>query len=129
MMSRDKLRQVKSAARKMDFHPTTQLIHTLVDHGLEVLDELEGGRSTQELRAELKERERQVGLALDDLHVWAREAYAATYRDGNLRTVDTVAKVRVGIELVKQMITAKGPKWRREWSWYTPRVSEEFGDD
>ena len=43
MMTRGRLCQIKSAARQRDFCPSPQLVHSLVDHGLEALNELEGG--------------------------------------------------------------------------------------
>lgn len=113
MIGRDKLHQLKSAARKPDFEPTTQLVHTLLDHGLEALDQMEGGKSTQELRTELVERERQVKLGLADLR-------AELERLGDAKALFTLA-------MVQQMFAAKGPAWLREWSYYTPRIDEEFG--
>jgi len=38
MTTRDKLRQLKRAARKFDFEPNTQLVHSLLDHGMDALD-------------------------------------------------------------------------------------------
>jgi hypothetical protein len=128
MIKRETLMAHRRVINKMDYTPTRDTIRMLCDGALELLDALEGGPDVQQQRAELKERERQIALALDDLHAWAREAYTATYADGNLNTVDTVAKVRVGIEKVKEMLRAKGPRWKNEWSWWRPQIDEEFDD-
>lgn len=128
-IKRETIMAHRRVVNKMDYRPTAETVRMLCDGALELLDELEGGPGVQALREEQRERERQVALALEDLNVWAREAYEATYSDGNLQTIDKVAKVRVGIELVREMLKAKGPKWRREWSWYTPRIEEEFDEE
>jgi hypothetical protein len=117
MMSRDKLLALKKAARRktagMELPIAT--MHALIDSNLEALDRLEGGTSTQERRAELAERERQVGLALRDLEVSIRTEGAST------------AKQLYILDMINDMLKATGPKWHREWSWYTPRIEEEFG--
>ena len=113
MMSRDKLRQLKSAARRKTagMELSIETMHALIDHGLEALDAMEGGQSVQEQRAQLKERERQIMLALADV----REAIGP----GPSRALYTV-------DAIMTMLKAKGPKWTREWSHYRPRIEEEF---
>ena len=115
LMQRQTLARLAKVARKMDYHPSRQEVITLVDHGLAALDEIDGGKSTIELRAELKERERQVKLALLDLG-------EALQTERNLEKGIYIA------HLIMQMLNAKGTKWHNEWSWYQPRVEEEFGE-
>ena len=65
MMTRQRLREIKSAAKKFDFEPSTQLVHTLVDHGLDALTVLEQRRSAvahqlRRLAIELTDLDRQL---------------------------------------------------------------------
>lgn len=110
-------------------------VFALIDANLQVLDELEGGASTVELRAALVERERQVRLGLADLFAALGRAQAAVGKiidsddaaqDAALRELE---RARFIGELIGEMLDAKkAPAWHREWSWYAPRVAEEFGD-
>lgn len=137
MMSRDKLRQIKSRLRQgidwSDPNETSQLCHSLVDSNLEALGELEGGQSTQEQRADLAERERQVKLALVDVRVQVGEILDNVPADlrpavveGQELVID-LQKLLYTVDLIEEMLKAKGPKWKNEWQWYAPRIEEEFG--
>ena len=53
-------------------------MHSLVDHGLDALTELEGGARVIDQRAALMERESQVKLALEDLRQELAEVAAPT---------------------------------------------------
>lgn len=132
-MSRDRLRQIKASTKREGFEPSAQLVHSLIDHGLQVLDELEGGQSTIEQRAALKERERQVRLALVDLRVQLAEIQVNIPVDvepaiiEGQPLVDDLSKSIFTLDMVDQMLKAKGPQWHREWNWYRGRIDEEFG--
>jgi hypothetical protein len=132
MMTRGKLHEIKSAARKFDFEPSTQLVHSLVDHGLDALTELEGGPEVIEQRAALQERERQVGLALADLGVQLATIQENIPIDLEPAVVDghplmrDLDKARYTIDAIREMLKAKGPQWNREWAHYQPRIEEEF---
>jgi hypothetical protein len=123
LMRRDTLQSLKRNMHKMDFRPQDQQFHALVDHGLAALDALEGGRDTIERKSELKERERQVSLALADLK-------AELENVGTMPTEERpdVEKALYMLDLVDQMLRAKGTRWHREWAWYQPRIEEEFGN-
>jgi hypothetical protein len=132
MMTRDKLLALKKAARRktagMELPIAT--MHALIDSNLEALDQLEGGKTTQERRAELTERERQVGLALKDLReiLTSQSLTDIGGADWMCREAEQAAKKAVYIlDMINDMLKATGPKWHREWSWYTPRIEEEFG--
>jgi len=123
MMERQTLQMIKKQLKTgtpPSISQTMQLLHSLTDHGLEALDELEGGKTVQEHRAELQERERQIRLALKDL----REILTLSPRSPRPR-VD-VQKALFTLDMVEQMLKATGTKWRREWAWYQPRIEEEF---
>ena len=126
-IKRQTITDIRRVVNKFDYHPTRETIRMLCDGALELLDLVEGGPGVQQQRAELAERERQVGLALTDLQNWADEAWVLANREGNPFVMRGAAKVRYGIDLVRTMLKAKGPKWKREWSWYLPRIEEEFG--
>lgn len=137
-MGRDKLRQLKSRLRQgcdwSDPNETSQLMHSLIDSHLEVLDQLEGGQSTQEQRADLKERERQVKLALTDLRIMVCEIQDNVPGDLVPAVVEgepllhDLSKAVFTIDLIDEMLRAKGPKWKNEWQWYAPRIEEEFSE-
>jgi hypothetical protein len=115
MMSRQKLRELKKAARRKTagMELPIQTMHALIDSNLEALDALEGGKSTQEQRAELQERERQLMLALADI----RE-----------RIGPNGSRALYAVDAAMEMLRAKGPAWHRKWDWYTPRIAEEFDE-
>jgi hypothetical protein len=132
-MTRQRLLETKAAAKKFDFDPSTELIHTLVDHGLQALTELEGGASVMEQRAALKERERQVKLALEYLALHLATVVDNVPADLEPAVVDgeplidDLQKARYTIDTILRMLKAKGPQWTREWSHYVPQIEEEFG--
>lgn len=133
MIGRDKLRYIKKLLREDRYDVSaeaSQVLHALVDSNLEVLDQLEGGKSTQEQRAELKERERQVRLALADLRSVLHRAHTSVevnWVNKDLVLAD-LAKGRFLLDMIEEMLKAKGPAWHREWNWYQPRIAEEFGE-
>jgi hypothetical protein len=133
-VSREKLQGLKRQAREAGFVPSVQVVHMLVDHGLAVLDELEGGKSTVEQRAALKERERQLGLGLTDLRVLISEIVCAVPVDvypavvEGQPLVDDLARAVFTVDMMSEMLKARGPAWHREWSWYQPRIAEEFDE-
>lgn len=128
MMSRQKLHEIKTGLRDGIVYPElAQLLHSLVDSNLEALDALEGGKTVQQHRGELQERERQIRLALKDLRA------AITLNDGHNHSsydcsfdINRVGKAVFTLDMVEQMLKATGTKWRREWAWYQPRIEEEF---
>lgn len=70
MMKRDSLRSYKRAYKKMDFYPSTEMVHALLDHGLEALDEIE------RLQGEIRSRD----VKLEELRAY----HARTALGGNL---------------------------------------------
>ena len=119
MIHQTKLHALKKAVGK--FTPTDQLVHSLIDSNLEAWEQLEGGKDTQTQRAELKERERQVGIALAQL----REVIHPLLDAGP--DPDPASKALYIVDQIMDMLRARGPKWKREWSWYAPLIEEEFG--
>ena len=135
MIKRETIMAHRRVLNKMDYHPSTDTIRMLCDGALELLDALEGGPSIQARRAELTERERQVKLALTDLNVLLAEIQVAIPPDIEPAVVEAepllrdLSKARLMADLIIEMVKAKGPKWHREWSWYTPRIEEEFSEE
>lgn len=125
-MKRETLHRLRAEAKRSGFEPSTQVLYALIDANLAVLDELEGGASVQEQRAALAERERQVRLALVDLReVLGRAGLAAKF-ERQEDAVDEISRATLVCELIVEMLRAKGAAWGREWSWYQPRIAEEF---
>ena len=120
MMSRDKLLTLRKRVKAGEALDRDQTL-AVIDHGVQAYVEMEGGASAVERRRELAERERQVRLALADL----REVLTLSPRSPRPRVGDV--RARFILDLVDEMLKAKGPAWHREWSWYQPRVDEEFG--
>jgi hypothetical protein len=111
MMSRDKLLTLRKRVKAGEALDRDQAL-AVIDHGVQAYVEMEGGASAVERRRELAERERQIGLALAELReTIGPEPSKALY------TVDSIL----------DMLKAKGPSWKREWSWYRPAIDEEFG--
>lgn len=119
MMSRDTLFGIRARVKAGEALGREQTL-SLIDHGIQALVEMAGGQSVAEQRAAVVERERQVRLALDDLREALRPS-ARSPRGG----VD-VERARLILDLIGEMLKAKGPLWHREWSFYQPRVDEEF---
>jgi hypothetical protein len=119
MMSRDKLLTLRKRVKAGETLDRDQAL-AVIDHGVAAYVEMQGGASAVERRRELAERERQVRLALADL----REVLRPSARSPRPR-VD-VDRAKLILDLVDEMLAAKGPAWKREWSWYQPRIDEEF---
>src|SRR5271168_4884749 len=104
LMRRETLLNKKRAMRKMDFRPQIQEYHALVDHGLAALDEIAGGTSTIDQRADLAERERQVKLALADLREVITKiiAHEPVVVEGHLHVA--IRKARFTLDMVDQML-------------------------
>jgi hypothetical protein len=120
MMSRDKLLTLRKRVKAGEILDRDQMLAVL-DHGVQAYVEMEGGASAVEKRRELAERERQVGIALAQL----REELGPN-RCSPTGRVD-IERARYTLDAIMEMLKAKGPAWRREWSWYAPAVEEEFG--
>jgi hypothetical protein len=117
MMSRDKLLTLRKRVKAGDALDRDQTL-AVIDHGVAAYVEMQGGASAVERRRELAERERQVRLALADL----REVL----RPRLMRHQVDLDRARLIVDLIDEMLAAKGPAWKREWSWYQPRIDEEF---
>lgn len=120
MITREKLHYLKKLLREDRYDVSaeaSQVLHTLVDSNLEALTLLDGGMDA-------KERERQISLALADLRDEVERLSAiaqdSMHPEWGARTLFT-------LDMVNQMVNAKGVAWRRKWDWYTPRIAEEFG--
>jgi hypothetical protein len=129
LMKRETLMDIKRVVNKMDFYPTMDQFRALLNHGIAALDEIEGGDSVIKRRRELAERERQVKLALADLEATLEAATDEVTKTGSVPVLKAVYKARLTAALINQMLKARGPAWHREWSWYQPRIAEEFGED
>jgi hypothetical protein len=114
MMTRDKVLLLRKQVKAGEFLTRDQAL-ALCDHAVQALVEIEGGAAVMDKRAELKERERQLGLGLNDLEVAIRTEGASTRKQLYI------------LDAIRDMLKAKGPTWKREWAWYAPRVDEEFG--
>lgn len=136
MLSRDKLFQFRSRVKKGDDLLTRDQQLAVIDHGIEALVEMAGGASVSEQRNQLKERERQLGLALADIREDIGRVFdppdwchcppglecAPSAEEKEKRSLKAIYMVDAAFEMLK----AKSPQWQREWSWYTPRIDEEF---
>jgi hypothetical protein len=95
-----------------------------------ILDEaLAASKDYTEERAALKERERQLGIALAQLREVIGEGEQFCHRNsttGCAQAVEHFAKARYTVDAILDMLKAKGPKWMCEWNWYRGRVEEEF---
>lgn len=124
MISREKLHWLKKQAKDpitLGLTPAQrQIVYSLVDSNLEALDLLDGGMDA-------KERERQISLALADVR-----ATLDGVEDAGTTPLDCwnrIAKARFVLDMVEQLVKAKGTAWMRKWDWYQPRIAEEFGDE
>lgn len=115
MIKRETLLAEKRAARKMDYHPDTRTVHMLIDASIELLDAVDGGTSQRDWAQQRREMDKQVVLALADLQA-------------ALVAGDILMATFIG-ELMAEMVSEKRLGWRKEWSWYQPRIEEEFGMD
>jgi hypothetical protein len=129
MMSREKLLTLRKRVKAGEALDRDQAL-AVIDHGIAAY-EMEGGESALRRREErvegqlrgLAARERQVRLALADL----RDVLTLSPRSP--RPQVDVARAQLILDLVDEMLKAKGPAWHREWAWYQPRVDEEFDSD
>lgn len=129
-MSREKLLTLRKRVKDGEPLSRDQALAVL-DHGIMAYVEQAGGALIEAKRAELKERERQVGLALGDLWLLVEAVAADVARigesdDAQAAALESLGRAKLNIELTHQMLRAKGPAWNREWSYYTPRIEEEF---
>lgn len=118
MISREKLQLIKRLLRGDSYDVSAevhQTMHSLVDHGLECLDRIDGGAEQRDWAAERAVSDKQVLLALADLEKTMDEDGASP-------------RTRYTLECVKQMLKAK-TAWAREWSHYQPKIAEEFEDE
>lgn len=132
MITRETLHRTKKQVKdpKFGFSPGQQeVVHTLIDSNLQLLDLLDGGMDA-------KERERQIGLALVDLQGALELVKLCHDRQRSPLRPDVVlpsvgadralARAKYTLDLIAQMVKAKGPAWQRKWDWYQPRIAEEF---
>ena len=129
MMTADKLNQLRGKVKRGELLDRDQQL-AVIDHGLGALTEMAGGQSVLDRQNLLKVREQQVHLALVDLRkllatTKARVANAMP-RDGMKEVDPGLTRAIFTLDMIKEMIKAKGPAWYREWSFYTPRIAEEF---
>lgn len=114
MIKRETIMNHRRVVNKLDYRPTAETVRMLCDGALELLDALDGGAGQREWEQERRAVDSQITAALDDLAAalvtpTARNVDKATYIAGCLR----------------EMVTAK-LRNRRQWSWYQPRIDEEF---
>lgn len=133
MMKRETLLAWRKRARdSLQYASTRAEMLALCDHGLEALEQLAGGPSVLAQREELTERERQLKLALKDLRAGLNAVLDNIPADLEPAVVQGAPLIRdlqrtvLTVELMEEMLKAKGPAWRRQWDWYTPRLEEEF---
>lgn len=133
MITRETLHHIKKILKEDRYDASAearQVLHTLVESNLEVLTLLDGGMDA-------KERERQISLALEDLRDALDLVRLCHDRQRNPLRPDVVlpsvmadqalAKAVFTLDMINQMVKAKGVAWSRKWEWYTPRIAEEFG--
>lgn len=125
-IKRETLNVLKANVRHKDFGEGEQVIYTLIDACLQLLDTVEGGPDIQAQRAALADRDRQVRLALKDIQDTLAKAWPPGTFSGPPQTVTAVLKAKFTVDLAIEMVKAKGPAWTRAWDWYTPRIEEEF---
>lgn len=120
MISRAKLLKIKKILKEdhYDITDPTAVMHSLVDHGLECLDKIDGGAEQRDWAAERAVSDKQVRLALADIKAVLRPADSS---DMGL-SADRALYI---LDCIDQMLKAK-LAWAREWSYYQPRIDEEF---
>jgi hypothetical protein len=97
----------------------------LIDAALELLDMVDGGAAQRDWDTERKVQEAQIRLALIDLDATLANAEAAPTGRERLRSV---IQGRFTIDMIREMLAEKRLAWRKEWSFYRPRIDEEFED-
>lgn len=131
MISSDKLLQLRSKVKRGQLLDRDQQL-AVIDHGIQALVEIAGGQSILDKRNELKTREAEVAKALVDLRVQIAEIQVNIPVDVEPAVVegqvlvDDLSKAIYTVDAITEMLKAKGPAWKREWSWYRPRIEEEF---
>lgn len=123
-MTRQKLYEIKSAAKKAPFTPTPQMIHSLVDSHLEAYDKIDGGHGFQldqhKVRHEVREAFKDLRPAVEQLAHTATDSMHPEYGPYAVYIVD----------LIEEMLSEKRrPEFHQVWDYYRPRIDEEFGDD
>lgn len=117
MISDQKLAEYKKLAdRTASFgpHGAGEALHTLVAECRSMSVELRGGDAMIRREAELRWRELEVSRGLAYLH-------------GLLSTGDgDKTPATLTVELLQQMLSAKGARFNRDWSSYQARLFEEF---
>lgn len=132
MITRETLHHIKKILKEDRYDASAearQVLHTLVDSNLETLTLLDGGMDA-------KERERQISLALADLrdaldlvklcHDRQRSPLRQDVICSSVGADQALARAVYTLDLVDQMVKAKGVAWSRKWDWYQPRIVEEF---
>jgi hypothetical protein len=105
MMKRETLQAEKAAARKMDYQPSTQFTHSVIDSHLEALDLIDGGTKAANRTAEVRK-------ALADV------------RDTIVAGETRKAHYMLGV-VMSEMLSSD---YRRYPTWedQQPRIDEEF---
>jgi hypothetical protein len=105
-MKRQRLLVEKAAARKMDYHPTRQFTHSVIDSHLEALDLIDGGTKAVNRTAEVRK-------GLDDVFaaIMAGETGRALYMLG----------------IINHEMLSSDYRRYPTWEDQQPRIDEEFG--
>jgi len=126
VIGREKLQLIKRLLKEDRYDVSAevnQTMHSLVDHGLECLDKIDGGAEQRDWVAERAVADKQIRLALDDL----KKVLSAPLRTMNRDAGDDACdRGRYISDCIDQMLRAK-TVWAREWAHYQPKIAEEFG--
>jgi hypothetical protein len=124
VISRQRLLEEKRLARKVDYHPTAQTVHMLIDHGLEALTLIDGGTT-------LANRNREVEAGLSELRLVLHEILDNVPTDLEPAVVDggalaaDISKAVYIADLVAGMLTTDYRRYST-WADIRPQVEEEF---
>jgi hypothetical protein len=124
MMKRETLQAEKSAARKMDYHPQRQFVHSVVDSHLEALDLLDGGTTAANRTAEVRKGLADVRTVLTGR--LDRLEQAETY----VGLVDEAAAIRKAVfmlDVISREMLSSDYRRYPTWADQQPRIAEEFG--
>ena len=115
MMKRQTLQLLKKQARAEDYRPDRPTTHALIDHGLEALDVIDGGKTVTDRNKEIRAGLAELRQEVQKLANTAQDSLHPEYGERTLYMLDLVAG----------MLTTD---YRRYSSWADVRqqIDEEF---
>lgn len=124
-MKRDKLQNLKSVMHKMDFRPSHQQFHALIDHGLEAMDLIDGGNTMPNRITEVRKGLNAVRVALADVKDNVDLGLEPAVVDGQ-PLVDDLNKAIYMLDLISKEMLSTDYRRYSSWADQLPRIEEEF---